>query len=287
MQPGRAALSVIFASISAMRAAPAGAERTFTAPDQQPLRRIGADVMIGFLDTPPLGSTTLVAVEPHAALTITDRAELALRIPLVFGSGDESATTLGNITLATRYLIRLGAGDDTGRRQLIDFGLGLSLATASDGGNSRAVADTQAVLRVPDPGLYLAKATTGRFHLGYGLHGDRVLATARAGVQLLALSASDDGAAGPLGDENLVRTVLSLGAGLRLVSGFWLLTELDLVATLLEGDSPERFYASGAAGARYRTATGLGVGAHVFFPFDSALRDAGALGIGLDVDTRF
>jgi hypothetical protein len=146
----RAALPVLALLATLAVAAPrAAAEPPGMAGD----RWLGVDILFGKMRL--LNDLSLISVTPSGGVRVGDALYLGGRIPVAVVHANDSATTLGNLTLELYYLL----GDGHGVSWL---DTSLSLPTANDSGDGGAAAAAHATFWLIDPGLYAPSTTTFR-----------------------------------------------------------------------------------------------------------------------------
>jgi hypothetical protein len=241
--------------------------------------RAGVDLIPGNYDRAG-ESAILVPASVFAEFALTENVVLLGRLPLAYvdrvgiADPDEGAFALGNASLG----VQLAGGSGRPHEGRLMYGIGalVHAPTASDEGDEGAAAARAASFLVPDRGRYLPDTTTVRVRADVRYESDSVFVQGEIGIDRQILQDVDD------------RTDLLLGAGLGLAfNPYWaLLAEITALSDVLDDDDDSDLLPVLDAGVRYHNPE-LMAGLRVYWPFHESYRDAGAIGLGLDVALRF
>ncbi len=265
-----AALAVSLLAPPAVRAQPHSP--LFEMPSPLPSRTVGAELMVGTIDVES-GNVTLAALELSGEFAATPRLALRALLPIAYANGqDFSGTTLGDLTLGTEFL--LTAQRSGGSLSLWSLGGSMSLATASDGGESRRAAEAHRDFRVPYPGHYWPDTNTLRLHADYRLESGQVFFQGQLGVQFHVIEDVDD----------VLNLRLGLGGGAMITRHVALLAELTTISDILDDSEGENFLHVLELGGRFHVPGGA-FGARFYLPLDDSLREGRDI-LGFAVDYR-
>lgn len=242
---------------------------------------LSAHSRIGIEAVPTIGDVAgdralVVDTGLFAEISLAHWLVLAGRVPLAYvdsdpgGAGPQvSSFALGNVGLG----LRLAGSSQPRRHRRWRYGLStwVHAPTASDSGEAGAAAAISGAFTVPDHDRYI-DATTLRVDLDGRYETHHVFLQGEIGLAHRRL-AGDDDTDGRLG----------LGAGVALDPYFAVLAELTLHADELDRDAITPVL---DAGLRYHNPAFM-TGLRVYWPLGEAQRDAGIIGLGIDVAVRF
>jgi hypothetical protein len=270
---------VVLAGASMPRAALAHPPPFYWMPDLSVHSRAGVEMVAGNYDRAG-DSAFLIPTSVFAELALSENVVLLGRLPFTYvdrvgiANPDDGAFALGNVSLGAQ----LAGASGEPHHSLLLYGIGVLLyaPTASDEDEPGLAALHSAGFLLPDRGRYLPGTTTVRVRADLRYEGEVVFVQGEVGVDHQLIEDVDD------------RTDLLLGAGLGLaLSPYWaVLGELTVLSNVFEDDGDTDFVPVLDAGVRYHD-PGVMAGLRVYWPFHEAYRDAGAIGLGLDVAWRF
>jgi hypothetical protein len=272
-------LGIGFALASMPRAALAHPPPFYWMGDLSVHSRAGVEILPGNYDRAG-DSAFLIPMSVFAEFALSENVVLLGRLPFTYvdrvgiDDPDDGAFALGNVSLGAQ----LAGASGEPHYSLLLYGIGLVLhaPTASDEDEPGLAAAHSAGFLLPDRGRYLPDATTVRLRGDVRYEGEMVFVQGEVGVDHQLVEDAGD------------RTDLLLGAGLGLaLSPYWaVLAELTVLSDVFEDDGDSDFVPVLDAGVRYHDPDVM-AGLRVFWPFHEAYRDAGAIGLGLDVAWRF